>query len=93
MPPIGVVIRLFGSLCAVFILSQFYRSAIAVIAPGLRAEADLSAEMLGLLTGAFFIAIAAMQLPVGVMLDRYGGQVHRVTWAADCAPWNRVART
>lgn len=72
MPSIGVVIRLFGSLCAVFILSQFYRSAIAVIAPGLRDEADLSAEMLGLLTGAFFIAIAAMQLPVGVMLDRYG---------------------
>ena len=72
MPPIGLVIRLFGSLCAVFVLSQFYRSAIAVIAPGLRAEANLSAEMLGLLTGAFFFAIAAMQLPVGVMLDRYG---------------------
>jgi MFS family permease len=72
MPSIGIVIRLFGSLCAVFVLSQFYRSAIAVIAPGLRAEANLSAETLGLLTGAFFFAIAAMQLPVGVMLDRYG---------------------
>lgn len=72
MPPFGVIIRLFGSLCAVFILSQFYRSAIAVIAPTLRDEAGLSAETLGLITGAFFIAIAAMQLPVGVMLDRYG---------------------
>ena len=51
MPSIGIVIRLFGSLCAVFVLSQFYRSAIAVIAPTLRDDARLSAETLGLVTG------------------------------------------
>jgi len=72
LPSLGTAVRLVGSLCAVFILSQFYRSAIAVIAPALRREMDLSAEALGLLTGAFFISVAVMQIPIGVLLDRFG---------------------
>jgi len=72
MPPFGTVLRLLGSLCAVFILSQFYRTAVAVIAPELRRDPGLTAEQLGILTGTFFVAIAAMQIPVGVLLDRFG---------------------
>lgn len=71
-PPRRATVLVVGSITAAFILSQFFRTATAVIAPDLAREANLSPEMLGLLTGAFFIAIAVMQLPVGVLLDRYG---------------------
>ncbi len=52
--PRGAIIRLVGSLAAVFILSQFYRTAVAVIAPDLVRDPGLSAQELGALTGAFF---------------------------------------
>ena len=61
-----------ASFVVVGIISQFYRSAIAVIAPDLAAELALSPEELGIVGGAFFIGIAAMQVPVGVLLDRFG---------------------
>lgn len=61
-------------LCAAFVLSQFYRTTIAVLAPELSREMGLSAETLGLLTGSFFLASALMQIPVGVLLDRFGAR-------------------
>ena len=61
-----------GVICGAFILSQFYRTTVAVLAPELTRALSLTPESLGLLTGAFFIASAAMQIPVGVLLDRYG---------------------
>lgn len=74
MPPLSVAVPLLGSLSAVFIMSQFYRSTIAVIAPDLVREMPMSAETLGLVSGAFFVAMACMQLPVGVLLDRFGSR-------------------
>jgi len=55
-----------------FMLSQFLRSAPAVIAPDLRSELDLSAGELSSLPAALFLGSALMQLPVGVLLDRLG---------------------
>jgi len=55
-----------------FMLSQFLRSAPAVIAPNLRSELDLSAAELSSLPAAMFLGSALMQLPVGVLLDRFG---------------------
>lgn len=55
-----------------FMLSQFLRSAPAVIAPDLRSELDLSAAELSSLPAALFLGSALMQLPVGVLLDRFG---------------------
>ncbi len=55
-----------------FILSQFLRSVPAVIAPDLRSELDLSAGELSALPAALFFGSAIMQLPSGVLLDRYG---------------------
>ena len=51
--------------------SQFLRSSVGVIVPNLRAELDLSPEQIGILGGAFYLAFAAAQLPIGVFLDRY----------------------
>ena len=55
-----------------FMLSQFLRSAPAVIAPNLRSELDLSAAELSGLPAAMFLGSALMQLPVGVLLDWFG---------------------
>ncbi len=62
VPPLGVA----------FMLSQFLRSAPAVIAPDLRSELALSAAELSSLPAALFLGSALMQLPVGVFLDRFG---------------------
>jgi nitrate/nitrite transporter NarK len=60
-------------LCALlFLCSQFYRVSLAVIAPRLQGELDLSAESLGLLSAVFFYAFAAVQIPLGFLLDRVG---------------------
>ncbi len=60
------------SLSLAFILSQFLRTTPAVIAPNLRSELDLSAAELSSLPAAIFLGSAMMQLPVGVLLDRFG---------------------
>lgn len=55
-----------------FVFSQFLRSVPAVIAPNLRAELDMTAGELSALPAALFLGSAMMQLPSGILLDRYG---------------------
>jgi sugar phosphate permease len=57
---------------ASFGVSQFIRTAPAVLAPELRRELGLSPETLGLVFGLFFAAFTLVHLPVGALLDRYG---------------------
>ncbi len=65
-------LRLYAGFAAAYLLSYFYRSVNAVISPDLSRELGISASSLGLLTSAYFLAFAAMQLPAGMLLDRYG---------------------
>lgn len=62
----------FVPFAAGFFLSFMLRNANAVISKDLAAEFSLSSSELGLLTSAYFLSFAAMQMPVGVFLDRYG---------------------
>jgi MFS family permease len=55
-----------------YYLSYLFRSINALIAGDLTSELALSAGNLGLLTSAYFLVFAAVQLPCGVLLDRYG---------------------
>ncbi|ELA00191.1 MFS transporter [Cupriavidus metallidurans] len=55
-----------------FILSQFYRSCLAVIAPELQHDFGLSPAGFGALSSCFFLAFAVAQIPVGIAFDRYG---------------------
>jgi MFS family permease len=71
--------RIFLVLCGAYVASQFYRVANAAIAPELMAELELSAEAMGGITGLFFLAFAAAQIPTGVLLDRYGAR-RTMTW-------------
>ena len=63
---------IFGVWLGAFLLSYFFRSANAVIAPDLREAFGLDSGQLGLMTSAFFAAVALAQLPLGVALDRWG---------------------
>lgn len=53
-------------------LSALLRTVNAVLAPDLVASLALDPGQLGLLTSAFFVSFALVQLPVGIALDRYG---------------------
>lgn len=55
-----------------FYLSYLFRNINAVIAGPLTSELGLDAGQFGLLTSVYFLTFAAAQLPVGILLDRYG---------------------
>ena len=63
---------LYVCFAAAYVLSYTYRTVNAVISPDLTAALGISASSLGLLTSAYFVAFASMQVPCGVLLDRYG---------------------
>ena len=69
------IILLVGILCLVYTVSQFLRSSTGVIAPNLAADLGLAPEGLGILSGAFFLSFALAQIPVGILLDRYGARI------------------
>lgn len=55
-----------------YFMSYLFRSVNAVIAPNLQHDLGIGAGDLGTLTAAYFIAFAAFQLPLGILLDRFG---------------------
>lgn len=60
------------ALIAAYVLSQFYRACLAVMAPVLSVEIGATAADLANASGLWFLAFALMQMPVGWALDRYG---------------------
>ena len=58
-----------------FILSQFYRSSVAVITPNLIQDLNLDAWELSSVSASFFYAFALMQIPVGLFLDSIGPRI------------------
>lgn len=68
-PPIRAVL---AALVAAFALSHAYRTVLTLVALPLRDELGLGDDVIGMAGAAFHLAFGIMQLPVGVMLDRYG---------------------
>ncbi len=64
--------RLVPAYAAGYFLSYGLRSVNAVIAPELMQELSMTAAGLGLLTSAYFLAFGLFQLPLGLLLDRFG---------------------
>lgn len=67
-----LVLLVFVPFAAGFFISILLRYINAVIAKDLAGDFALSAAELGLLTSAYFLVFAAFQIPLGVLLDRYG---------------------
>lgn len=88
------------SLVLAYMLSQFYRAFLAVLAPVLQDQVGAGPGDLALSSGLWFIAFALMQLPVGAALDRFGprrtvawlmavgGAGGAVIFAVADAPWH-----
>jgi len=54
------------------LMSQFFRNSVGVIATTLAGELDLDPDQLGLVASSFFLIFALCQIPVGVVIDRWG---------------------
>ncbi len=65
-------LRVFVPFAAGYFLSYLYRVVNAVIAPDLAADLGIGPSALGMLTAIYFISFASAQLPLGVLLDRFG---------------------
>lgn len=70
--PWQLLVLVFLPFAAGYFLSYLFRTVHAVIATDLERDVGLSASDLGLLTAAYFLSFALFQLPLGVLLDRYG---------------------
>src|SRR5512134_2819362 len=73
-PPVQprLLLLVFCPFAAGYFLSFFFRNVNAVISRDLASEFALSSSDLGFLTSMYLLAFAAFQLPLGVLLDRYG---------------------
>lgn len=69
---IGLLLRIFLPFAAGYFLSYLFRVVNTIIAGDLSNDLQLDANQLGLLTSVYLIAFAAAQLPLGILLDRYG---------------------
>ena len=78
----GAAVTLVATLVSIYIVSNFLRNSIGVIAPNLAGELGLSAGEIGLLSSTFFFVFAAVQIPVGMVLDRFGPRLCLVLGAA-----------
>lgn len=82
-------VRLFVIVTSGYLMSYGLRAINATIAPELVGEMALTNTQLGSLTSAYFLAFACMQLPLGIMLDRFGPRrvdaVLMAVAAAGCA--------
>ena len=61
-----------AALALAYVLSQFYRSFLAVLTPALSAELGVTKADLSLASGVWFLAFAVSQFAIGVALDRFG---------------------
>lgn len=68
----GRAATVFFAFAFTYFFSALLRAVTATLAPQFSAELGLHAADLGLLAGVFFLGFAAMQLPLGRALDRFG---------------------
>ena len=68
----NLLLRVALPFIAGYYVSYAYRMVNAVLAPTLAAEFGLSAGMLGLLSSMYFLSVGLFQVPLGVLLDRFG---------------------
>jgi predicted MFS family arabinose efflux permease len=69
---LNLFVRVALPFLAGYFVSYLYRMVNAVLGPTLAAEFGLTAGGLGLLSSVYFLAFALFQLPLGLLLDRFG---------------------
>ena len=64
--------RVFLPFVAGYYISYSFRSLNAILGPHIAAEFGLDAAQLGLLSSVYFLGFGLLQIPFGLLLDRYG---------------------
>ena len=67
-----LILCVFLPFVAAYYLSFLFRTINATVAGALTSEFGLGAGDLGLLTSVYYLTFAAAQIPIGILLDRYG---------------------
>jgi sugar phosphate permease len=67
--------KIFSVLAFLYVMALFFRVSMAVVARDITADFNLSATQLGTLSSIFFIVYALAQIPLGILLDRFGGKI------------------
>src|SRR4051812_2171997 len=67
-----LIARVFLPFAAGYYLSYLFRTINALIAGHLISDTGLDTADLGLLTAVYFLVFAAAQIPIGILLDRFG---------------------
>ena len=73
--PFFTVLRILVPFSIGYFFSFLFRSINAVIAPDLVRDVGASAADLGLITSVYFFSFALFQIPLGILLDRYGPRI------------------
>jgi len=66
-----IPISLFLAFAFGYFLTHLFRVVNAVVGPAISSEVGIDIAGLGFLTSAYFLAFAATQLPLGILLDRF----------------------
>ena len=72
--PTQKMLFVFLPFSAGYFLSYVYRSTNAILAPYLNQDLGINAEQLGLITSVYFLTFALFQLPLGILLDKFGAR-------------------
>ena len=68
----SLILRVFLPFVFGYYIAYLFRTINAVMAAPLATELGLGADDLGLLTSVYFLTFAAAQIPIGILLDRFG---------------------
>jgi len=67
-----ITLAMLTVLYALGFTNLFLRGSLGILSPALTAEMQLTPTMLSLVASSFFFAYAIMQIPTGMLLDRFG---------------------
>nr|WP_239629812.1 MFS transporter [Bradyrhizobium sp. I71] len=67
-----LILSVFLPFAAGYYLSYFFRTINASVSPALASDFGLDAAKTGLLASIYFLVFAGAQIPIGVLLDRFG---------------------
>ena len=70
----SIALSMLFVLYALGFTNLFLRGSLGILAPTISAEMQLSPETLSLVASSFFFAYAIMQIPSGMLLDRFGAR-------------------
>lgn len=67
-----IFLRIFVPFAIAYYFSHFSRMVNAIIGPDIARDIGATAAELGLLTSAYFVTFSTFQVPLGILLDRFG---------------------